>query len=402
MNDRESRIRSIAHISHTFLLRGGQILAWLRQTAQFDHQCMNNTYLAKWLVFLARQGLTTARDEKCEKSGLEPRGQRFSWFLLIFGMGLLSGCTGIFSDHDSLIPWFEGDAILPTRINAIWSNSVLQQPGYSGVRGVGGRLLFYPAQNREPITVEGTLVVYAYDQGKKKSAKPARKYVFPADQLAKHYSKSELGHSYSFWLPWGNTNGPPKQLTLIARFEPSEGAAVLSDPASQHLPGISPELLENPMVIREQLSDSSVDESETIRPAQYVASDDKDQHNSPSRETITIDVPPSFVHGHDKLSVVQQEFLERMKEKKFDQQKLHDGGKRHDQNGALPNRSLNVSQDGAESSADLPPSTDSVQNADKLRPVADPHPTRRRLQAWLSERRPQRKAGPHGGSELNR
>ena len=60
----------LAHISHTFLLRGGQVLAWLRQTAQFDPQCMNNTYPVKLLVFLARQGLTTARDEKCEKSGL--------------------------------------------------------------------------------------------------------------------------------------------------------------------------------------------------------------------------------------------------------------------------------------------------------------------------------------------
>jgi hypothetical protein len=341
-------------------------------------------------------------DRESRVQSLESRGQRLSWFLLILGMGLLSGCTGIFSDHDSLIPWFEGDAVLPTRINAIWSKSVLQQPGYPGVRGVGGRLLFYPAQNREPITVEGTLVVYAYDQSKKKSAKPARKYVFPADQLAKHYSNSELGHSYSFWLPWGNTNGPPKQLTLIARFEPFEGAAVLSDPASQHLPGISPELLEDPIVIREQLSDSSVDDTETIRPVQYVASADKDQRKPPSRETITIDIPPSFVHGHDKLSAVQQEFLERMKKKKINQQKLLDSGKRPDQNGALPNRSLNVSQDGAESSADLPPSTDSVQNADKLRPVADPHPTRRRLQSWLSERRPQRKAGPHGGFEVNR
>ena len=61
----------LAHISHTFLLRGDQVLAWPRQTAQFDPQCINNTYPVKLLVFLARQGLTTARDEKCEKSGLE-------------------------------------------------------------------------------------------------------------------------------------------------------------------------------------------------------------------------------------------------------------------------------------------------------------------------------------------
>ncbi|MEO2045574.1 MAG: hypothetical protein ABGX16_03250 [Pirellulales bacterium] len=60
-----------ARISHTFLLRVGQVLAWLRQTAQFDLQCINNTFPVKLLVFLASQGLTTARDEKCEKSRLE-------------------------------------------------------------------------------------------------------------------------------------------------------------------------------------------------------------------------------------------------------------------------------------------------------------------------------------------
>jgi hypothetical protein len=63
-------ISGLARISHTFLLRGGQVLAWLRQTAQFDPQCMDNTYPVKLIVFLARQGLTTARDEKCEKSRL--------------------------------------------------------------------------------------------------------------------------------------------------------------------------------------------------------------------------------------------------------------------------------------------------------------------------------------------
>jgi hypothetical protein len=68
--EKNSGVGILARISHTFLLRGGQVLAWLRQTAQFDPQCINNTYPVQLIVFLARQGLTTARDEKCEKSGL--------------------------------------------------------------------------------------------------------------------------------------------------------------------------------------------------------------------------------------------------------------------------------------------------------------------------------------------
>jgi len=74
------RSEDLARISHTFLLHGGQVLTWLRQTAQFDPQCINNTYLVKLIVILARQGLTTARDEKCEKSGLEANDIQWIWW----------------------------------------------------------------------------------------------------------------------------------------------------------------------------------------------------------------------------------------------------------------------------------------------------------------------------------
>ena len=48
----------LAHISHTFLLRGGQVLAWPCQTAQFDPQCINNTYPVKLLALVSsKQGL---------------------------------------------------------------------------------------------------------------------------------------------------------------------------------------------------------------------------------------------------------------------------------------------------------------------------------------------------------
>ncbi len=60
----------------SLLLRGGQVLAWLRQTAQFalvqeTGQRINNMPPVKLLVFLASQGLTTARDEVNEISGLQ-------------------------------------------------------------------------------------------------------------------------------------------------------------------------------------------------------------------------------------------------------------------------------------------------------------------------------------------
>jgi hypothetical protein len=338
--------------------------------------------------------------------------------------GLLSGCTSFLADGGSLIPWFEGETVLPTRMNTFWSNTVLQEPGKPGVRGMGGRVMFYTSQNKEPITVEGTLTVYAYDQTEEKRVEPARKYVFSADQIAKHYSKSDLGHSYSFWLPWSETDGPPKRLTLIARFEPTEGGAVLSDPAQQHLPGISPEPLEDQSASGAQPSDPTLTGKGAIRPVQHVAaaSSDQassvqagsvqtssDQHSPPSShrsappgETITIDVPPSFIHGHAKLPTDSKESPDSSNMGNSIIEGLPIRQKIFKETEASSSHAPTASQGEAESSNDLQQLKDSAQNASMLRPAGDPQRTRRRLQAWLSERRPSRKVGPRGVSGLRR
>ncbi len=99
--------------------------------------------------------------------------------------------------------------------------------------------MFYEGKKEDPIKVEGTLVVYAFDETDRdaNNARPDRKYVFTPQQLPLHYSKSKVGHSYSVWLPWDEVGGLQKEITLIVRFEPKEGAVAISDPCRQLLPG---------------------------------------------------------------------------------------------------------------------------------------------------------------------
>ena len=127
----------------------------------------------------------------------------------------------------------------PDKIVTLWSDTVLTQPGRPPIRGFGGRLMFYEGKKEEPIKVEGTLVVYAFDETDRdaNNARPDRKYAFTPQQLPPHYSKSKIGHSYSVWLPWDEVGGPQKEITLIVRFEPKEGAVAISDPCRQLLPG---------------------------------------------------------------------------------------------------------------------------------------------------------------------
>lgn len=166
-------------------------------------------------------------------------GLRSAALLLV----VLSGCAE-FNLRDKMPGWMgkTGEFRRPMRVVAIWSETVLNTPGQPSIRGFGARLMFYEDKKEKPIKVSGTLTVYAFDEAgrTKTDSRPDRKYVFNADQMEKHYSKSELGHSYSVWIPWDPVGGESKEISLIVRFVPVEGGVVISEQVKQFLPGAKP------------------------------------------------------------------------------------------------------------------------------------------------------------------
>jgi hypothetical protein len=127
----------------------------------------------------------------------------------------------------------------PVRMVGAWTDTVLAQPGKNPQRGFGGRLMFYSAKEEKPILVDGQLVVYAFDETGRGPTdnKPTRRYVFPAEQMPSHMSKSDMGASYSFWLPWDEAGGPKTEVSLVCRFEPKGGAVITSEQTHHLLPG---------------------------------------------------------------------------------------------------------------------------------------------------------------------
>lgn len=139
------------------------------------------------------------------------------------------------------IPWRNDEPRIgaPRSMVTTWTDAVRQQQGAPSERGFGGRIFFYEYDESTPIKVDGQLVVYAYDETNRvpTDARPTKRYVFPAEQFARHESTSEMGVSYSVWLPWDNS-GPQTEVSLIARFEPAGGGTlVMSDQTRQRLPG---------------------------------------------------------------------------------------------------------------------------------------------------------------------
>ncbi len=132
---------------------------------------------------------------------------------------------------------------VPTRIVSTWTDTVLQRTGKAPQRGFGGRIIFFNRESEDPIRVDGQLVVYAYDETDRKphETHPTRKYVFPKESFVRHESDSQLGPSYSVWIPWDEVGGDIKHISLIARFDPDGANYVMGEQTKHLLPGVSKE-----------------------------------------------------------------------------------------------------------------------------------------------------------------
>lgn len=190
----------------------------------------------------------------------------------------------------------------PERVLPVWTDTVLYQTNQPGIRGFGGRIYFYEQDAAEPIEVEGGLAVYVFDADNDlpQAQKPLRKFVFTAEQFSQHMSRTSIGPSYSVWLPWGEVGGPPQRLSLIARFEGSQGGTVISDPTIKLLPGIPVNTTEvaqpSPLAANSGVQLASHAQSSQPHPLQALSGSAAATASAEltRRSVGTIDLPPSF------------------------------------------------------------------------------------------------------------
>jgi hypothetical protein len=169
---------------------------------------------------------------------------------LVLALLLATGCRGPWSKNwkysdmaspTKMVAWaeIEDEPVVPRRFACSWTDTVLHQTEKNPQRGFGGRLVFYGEEPDKPVLVDGQLVVYAFDETDRQATdnKPTRRYVFPPDQVSRRMSKTALGPSYSFWLPWDEVGGRQTEISLIARFEPVGGAIVVGEQTKHLLPG---------------------------------------------------------------------------------------------------------------------------------------------------------------------
>lgn len=180
---------------------------------------------------------------------------RFISWTIVVAMAVSAGCTSVTKDLKRKLPWSPEAQIktskfeTPSHMIAIWSPDILTQPGKPPTRGFGGRIYFYNDKNKA-VPVEGQLVVYGYDDESNPHARgePQRKFAFTPDQFAKHQSNSDLGPSYSIWVPWDAAGGEQKDISLVPVFTSTSGKIVMGQQAINLLPGAPPSNSPDPML----------------------------------------------------------------------------------------------------------------------------------------------------------
>lgn len=125
----------------------------------------------------------------------------------------------------------------PVKLGTTWTSDTLTAPGKTPTRGFGGRVFFYNEKS-QTVPVDGQLLVVAYEESLMPGVPPrVRRFGFTREQFTKHYSQSDFGASYSFWIPWDADGQPQQRVTLVPSFTTAEGNVIQGQPTSVLLPG---------------------------------------------------------------------------------------------------------------------------------------------------------------------
>jgi len=142
------------------------------------------------------------------------------------------------------MPWSKKDSDAPepypnpVKVAATWTPDTLMQTGRTPTRGFGGRVFFYDEKSR-PVPVEGTLIVHGFDDAADSHQKRVKRFEFTPEQFTRHFSQSDLGASYSVWIPWDAIGGQERRISLVTSFRTSEGKTVQGVPTTVQLPGVT-------------------------------------------------------------------------------------------------------------------------------------------------------------------
>ncbi|MEZ6089835.1 MAG: hypothetical protein R3C05_17765 [Pirellulaceae bacterium] len=165
-------------------------------------------------------------------------------FLLLAMCGCFIGCASAPKSEGfaSKLPWNKKAQPKPypnpVKMAVTWTPDILIQAGRTPTRGFGGRVYFYNERS-QAVPVEGELTIHGFDESLASTggSDGVKRFRFTSEQFTSHFSETDLGASYSIWIPWDAAGGEQKKLSLMPTFRTTQGKVVQGEAAMLVLPG---------------------------------------------------------------------------------------------------------------------------------------------------------------------
>jgi hypothetical protein len=188
-------------------------------------------------------------------------------FAPVLGAAVLTGCvtsssppapeTARATSHEAPVPPVPGDQMgklqafitnqgltstpakpgEAARLTAAWNNKILYAPdpthGGDPVPGLLARIWIFGPDTKDPLTVDGELIVGVWDNAPKATGgQPVLHEVWHIDaEAAKKFRRTDfMGEGYTLFLPWSRYSVDLKQVNVVARFNGADGRNLVSSP----------------------------------------------------------------------------------------------------------------------------------------------------------------------------
>ena len=165
------------------------------------------------------------------------------------------------------MPWASNDAGAPepypnpVKVAATWTPDTLVQAGRTADSRIRRPVLLL---RRKVATGSGRWDVDRARLRRHRDTPEDRvkRFEFTPEQFTRHFSQTDLGASYSVWVPWDAIGGDQRRISLVASFKTAEGKMVQGVPATIVLPGTNKR---NARSTRRPISRRSTRNTRTLR-----------------------------------------------------------------------------------------------------------------------------------------
>ncbi len=146
--------------------------------------------------------------------------QRFLFFFVL--IPLFGGCNSVPAPQSFKEIFVEEKPKTPQRMAGFWNCYSQTSEDGSVLRGVGGRVLFYPDnKSKKPVKVDGEMTVFLFNAENElpELSKPFRQAIFKPETIELHYRKDDNGlNGYEFFIPVDSIDNEEMNLLVLAKF----------------------------------------------------------------------------------------------------------------------------------------------------------------------------------------